>query len=379
MTSSAETASSSTMHLGRRGERAGDRDALALAAREPQREARRARPRAGRPGRAVRRCARVVRPRSGTARRAARRAGCARRSSAGRSSTAGPGRPRDVLPRCAAARLGAEPSTAAPSRVTCRHRASRAPGRCGRSCSCPSPTPRRCPASRRAERERDVVDGGRRRPSGAAEALDEAAAPRARARRSSGARAVDGARRAARPPAEPAPPGSAAPGVLDGTAARSARCTPARGRAAAPRRVPARRPRPSLHHEDVVGELRHDRQVVADQDDRRAALGAICSSRSSTCACTVTSSAVVGSSAITRRGRGRAPRRSARAGAARPRAASGRCLARSSGEGTPTASSSSITFARRARRRAIRAVAGSRRSRRRPGAAGRARRARPAG
>jgi hypothetical protein len=54
------------------------------------------------------------------------------------------------------------------------------------------------------------------------------------------------------------------------------------------------------------------------------------------CACTVTSSAVVGSSAISSRARWRAPWRSSRAGAGRPKAGADRRRAASSGSGMPT-------------------------------------------
>ena len=60
---------------------------------------------------------------------------------------------------------------------------------------------------------------------------------------------------------------------------------------------------PQVHDDHVVGHLGDDAQVVGDEHDRHAAARA-CSSRSRSriCACVVTSSAVVGSSAISSRG-----------------------------------------------------------------------------
>src|SRR5699024_5818048 len=56
---------------------------------------------------------------------------------------------------------------------------------------------------------------------------------------------------------------------------------------------------PRVHDGDAVGELGDQRQVVADEHHREAELLAQEFSRSTTCFCTVTSRAVVGSSAIT--------------------------------------------------------------------------------
>ena len=53
-----------------------------------------------------------------------------------------------------------------------------------------------------------------------------------------------------------------------------------------------------VHHQDVVGHLGDHAQVVRDDDDRGAELLLQAASSSRICACTVTSSAVVGSSAM---------------------------------------------------------------------------------
>ena len=275
------------MHVGRRGERPRDRDALALAAREPQREARRARRRAGRPGRAARRCARAVRPRSGTARRAGRRAGCARRSTAGRSSTAGPARPRRCARRAARRRGSASDVHGCPSRVT-----SPASGVSSARAMRPvvllpepdSPTMPRVSPRRSANETSStavVVE-----PSGPRKCLTR---PRASSTTSASVgRAVGSSRRAS--------------AVSSRRASAVSRPRLGLGEQLHPRRAQRRAPgllarhrgdqrlgvllagftqqhrrrtllddAAVLHHEDVVGELRDDRQVVTDQDDRRTA------------------------------------------------------------------------------------------------------------
>ena len=57
-----------------------------------------------------------------------------------------------------------------------------------------------------------------------------------------------------------------------------------------------------IHHRDLVGHLGNDAEIVGDQDDRHAGLACSSRSRSRICACTVTSSAVVGSSAMSSSG-----------------------------------------------------------------------------
>ena len=52
-----------------------------------------------------------------------------------------------------------------------------------------------------------------------------------------------------------------------------------------------------VHHRDLVGPAGDHAEVVGDEHHRHEALALLLASRSSTCACTVTSSAVVGSSA----------------------------------------------------------------------------------
>ena len=116
------------------------------------------------------------------------------------------------------------------------------------------------------------------------------------------------------------------------------------------RRAQLRDP-PCVHHRDAVGDLRRDPEVVRDEArtcnrSRRAARG-----RSARiCACTVTSSAVVGSSAITSAGRPRSPSRSSPAGAARPRARAGSSFMRRAGSGMPTDVEERERRVRRARR-----------------------------
>jgi hypothetical protein len=56
------------------------------------------------------------------------------------------------------------------------------------------------------------------------------------------------------------------------------------------------------HHADAVGDLADDAEVVGDEQHRHAVLLFSCGSSSRICACTVTSSAVVGSSAISSSG-----------------------------------------------------------------------------
>ena len=57
------------------------------------------------------------------------------------------------------------------------------------------------------------------------------------------------------------------------------------------------------HHDDVVDHVGHEGDVVADEHQRRAVLGDELASRAMISACTVTSRAVVGSSAISSAGR----------------------------------------------------------------------------
>ena len=56
------------------------------------------------------------------------------------------------------------------------------------------------------------------------------------------------------------------------------------------------------HHADAVGDLAHDAEIVGDEQHRHALLLLSSASSSRICACTVTSSAVVGSSAISSSG-----------------------------------------------------------------------------
>ena len=57
-----------------------------------------------------------------------------------------------------------------------------------------------------------------------------------------------------------------------------------------------------LHHRDIVGELAHDAQIVGDEQHRHAVARLQILQQVRICACTVTSSAVVGSSAMKRSG-----------------------------------------------------------------------------
>ena len=57
-----------------------------------------------------------------------------------------------------------------------------------------------------------------------------------------------------------------------------------------------------VHHRDLVGHFGDDAKIVRDQDDRHAGLLLQVAQQVRICACTVTSSAVVGSSAISRSG-----------------------------------------------------------------------------
>ena len=59
---------------------------------------------------------------------------------------------------------------------------------------------------------------------------------------------------------------------------------------------------PGVHHDDAVAEVGDHAEVVGDEDHRHAELACSERSRSRICACTVTSSAVVGSSAMSSRG-----------------------------------------------------------------------------
>ena len=102
----------------------------------------------------------------------------------------------------------------------------------------------------------------------------------------------------------------------------SVRVFSAAGRASTSDAVPVSSGRPSRHHRDVVGDLADDRQVVADEHDRQPGRREL-ASRSSTCAWTVTSSAVVGSSQSSTSARPRARPRSSPAGACRRRAGAG--------------------------------------------------------
>ncbi len=52
------------------------------------------------------------------------------------------------------------------------------------------------------------------------------------------------------------------------------------------------------HHVDTIGEAPHDAEVVRDEDDGHAELALEFGEDSRICACTVTSRAVVGSSAM---------------------------------------------------------------------------------
>ena len=79
----------------------------------------------------------------------------------------------------------------------------------------------------------------------------------------------------------------------------------------------------AVHHEHAVREARDDAEIVRDEDDRgvEAPLLSVRFKSSRICACTVTSSAVVGSSAIEHlAARAASSSRSSRAGACRPRA-----------------------------------------------------------
>ena len=58
-----------------------------------------------------------------------------------------------------------------------------------------------------------------------------------------------------------------------------------------------------LHHDHLVSDPPHDVEIMGDEQHRHAELGLQVLEQLSICACTVTSSAVVGSSAIRRSGR----------------------------------------------------------------------------
>ena len=57
-----------------------------------------------------------------------------------------------------------------------------------------------------------------------------------------------------------------------------------------------------VHHRDTVGHLSHHAEIVGDQHDGQSAFGVERSSNRRICACTVTSNAVVGSSAMSTSG-----------------------------------------------------------------------------
>ena len=88
-----------------------------------------------------------------------------------------------------------------------------------------------------------------------------------------------------------------------GSSRAGRRCTDAAARRTAPRTGACSTMRPGIHHGHLVGDLGDDAEVVRDQDHRGAGLAAAASRISSRiCAWIVTSSAVVGSSAISSRG-----------------------------------------------------------------------------
>ena len=94
---------------------------------------------------------------------------------------------------------------------------------------------------------------------------------------------------------------------------------------------------PGVHDEDAVGDLGDHAEVVGDQDHREPCSWFRSWSSSMICAWIVTSSAVVGSSAIRMRGlAGRAPSRSSPAGACRRRTRTDSDRPASRGLGMPT-------------------------------------------
>ena len=128
-----------------------------------------------------------------------------------------------------------------------------------------------------------------------------AAAPRrSRSARQSGSRR---SRWSAAAPVRGSPPASVAAPGGSGSEANSLREYGCAGRGRKRRARAVSTISPGVHHGDAVRHLRDDAQVVGDQQDRHAA-SLRCSSRSSsrTCAWIVTSSAVVGSSAISSAG-----------------------------------------------------------------------------
>ena len=104
-----------------------------------------------------------------------------------------------------------------------------------------------------------------------------------------------------------------------------------------------------VHDHHAVGHLGDQAEVVGDQDrSPRCVSSCAVFSTSRIWAWIVTSSAVVGSSAIRSFGCSRSPSRSSRAGASRPRTRADTGRTRRSGFGTPTIFSSSIDRARAA-------------------------------
>ena len=91
---------------------------------------------------------------------------------------------------------------------------------------------------------------------------------------------------------------------------RSPRCTDARGSLKIVKTSPSSTTAARVHHHDAVRELRDHAEVVRDQDRRSVRLSLSAPSTSMICAWIVTSSAVVGSSAIRTSGRWRSPSRS---------------------------------------------------------------------
>ena len=91
-----------------------------------------------------------------------------------------------------------------------------------------------------------------------------------------------------------------------------------------------------VHDRDLVGLLGHHAEIVGDEQDGHAEAPRSAASRSRISAWIVTSSAVVGSSAISSRGSHEMPWRSSRAGACRRRAGADSRHAPAAGSGMPT-------------------------------------------
>ena len=335
--------------VGLGGERAGDREPLALAAGQLGRVARSAwRPRADRGEQLVARAARAAR-RATSVQAAAAPRRC--RATVKRGSSESYGSWNTICTaRRSSAQLGAtRAGTTSPwKRTLARRRPLEAEdqargGRLARA-GLADQADRRAAAAARTRRRPAPAPARTRLWTSASEMTARRYAPTPRPRGSAGtsdraARHGDRAARVERAARRHLARSSGWPAMVTNGAfgsvrrllasrAISAACTGAAAARTPRRPAPARRSRPPYMTATSSAMLGDDAQVVRDQHDREPALGLQLAQSARISACTVTSSAVVGSSAISSSGAQRERRsRSSRAGACRPTARAGTCRA----------------------------------------------------